>query len=416
MMALAAPGAPSVGPEGILEVRSHFARTELPGPLPLRGLSSGARGGGKVRVAYLSAYFDRENWMKPVWAALNRHDRDRFEIHLLSDAESDPPGGFAGRRPHPSDAVHRIRGLSNEEAARLVGELGIDLLVDLNAWSDPSRLGLLALRPAPLQLSWFNAYATTGLDTLDALVGDAVVAPPGEDRFFREPVERLPGCCLAFEVGYDVPEVSPPSAASGAPVTFGSFASQYKVGPAVTEAWARVLSAVPGSRLLLRNRALGSATNREWVRRRFARLGIEPGRLVLEGPAPHRELLERYGAVDVALDTFPYGGGTTTTEALWQGVPVATFRGDRWAARTSETLLRHAGLGADVADDEEGFVRTAVRLAAEASSPAGARRRAGARESPAKSAACDAGALAEGLEELYVRLCRSAATRPARPL
>ena len=287
--------------------------------------------GRTIRLGYVSAYFDKRNWMKPVWGLINHHDRDRFEVHLLSDR---PATAIEhGYRADPRDSFHDTSGLTNPELARLIEQLGIDILIDLNGYSRPARLPLFALRPAPVQVAWFNMFATSGMESFDYLIGDDHVIPPEEELFYTERIVRVPGSYLTFEVTYPVPEVAPaPSLRRGA-LTFGCLSPQYKITSEVVEAWSRILRECPGAGLLLKSVVLGQPETREFVLGLFARFG-GPGR-----PAPPRgprgplRLPERYADVDLALDTLPYNGGTTTMEALWQGVPVLTFAGDRWAAR-----------------------------------------------------------------------------------
>ena len=153
----------------------------------------------------------------------------------------------------------------------------------------------------------------------------------------------------------------------------------------------------------MKNTALGTEDNREFVRRRFAEQGVAAERLRLEGPAEHYRFLETYGRIDVALDTFPYNGGQTTTEAIWQGVPVVTFWGDRWAARTSASILRAGGLGRYVAEGVEGYVGLAVELAGARGELSALRgeMRARLRGSPV----CDSAAFAREMERIYRRMC-----------
>ena len=131
-----------------------------------------------------------------------------------------------------------------------------------------------------------------------------------------------------------MPPISDPPCLSKTGVTFGSLASQYKLTNEVIAAWSQILSLTPNSSLLLKNKHLASSTTQEFVRTLFAKCGIAAERILLEGPSEHYEFLQAYERIDLALDPFPYNGGTTTTEAIWQGVPVITFAGDRWASRT----------------------------------------------------------------------------------
>lgn len=394
------PGSPRADNAAILAARREWATleaaTEGP-PLPPRGVPSRRR---KLRLGYCSAFFAAANWMKPVWGVINHHDRTRFAIHLFSDG--DPPGADAGCRRDRRDRVHDVRGLSNRKLAGLVASLGIDVLVDLNGYSCQRRLGLFMQRPAPVNLGWFNMYATTGVDAFDYIVGDDAVIPPEEERFYSERVLRVPGSYIAFSVLYPVPEIVPPPCLASGMLTFGAFASRYKLTDEVIATWAEILRRAPRARLMLKNGSLTVEEERAAVRQRFARHGVQAERLLLEGPAAHTEFLAAYGRVDIALDTFPYNGGTTTTEALWQGVPVLAFNGDRWASRTSRSLLLAAGLGEWCAADRVAYVERAVTLAEAAGTPASlAALRATMRSRLGASPVCDSAGLCAALENIY---------------
>ncbi|HKV52475.1 MAG TPA: tetratricopeptide repeat protein [Gemmatimonadaceae bacterium] len=360
MLAVVIPGSARADHQAVLGARRAWARDFLPplrpGPAPRALVPNEA-----LRVGYVSSFFHRANWMKPVWALINGHDRRAVEVHLFADS----PGwtGGDGYRAHPADRIHAIAGMPNEEAAAVIERCGIDLLVDLNAYSKLGRLPLYQWRPAPVVASWFNMYATSGMSCFDCVVGDDVVVSPNEERFYCERVVRVDGSYLTFEPWSGAPDViEPPCVASGA-ITFGCLASQYKITPAVLEAWGRILVEAPSSTMVLRNAGLASASVRRYVHDALVARGIAGDRIRMLGPADHREFIGTYDMIDVALDTFPYSGGTTTMEAIWQGVPVVTFHGDRWASRTSESILRAAGLSEFVGSDIDGYVKLAVDLA-----------------------------------------------------
>jgi predicted O-linked N-acetylglucosamine transferase (SPINDLY family) len=185
----------------------------------------------------------------------------------------------------------------------------------------------------------------------------------------------------------------------------GSLASQYKITPRVLDLWADILRRAGRSRLLIANATLSSPQNRAYVLDALAARGIAEERVTLRGPARHLDFLRIYDEVDVALDTFPYSGGTTTMEALWQGVPVLTFRGDRWAARTTETLLVHSGLSRYCFPDSDTLVETAVSLANAPETPSRlASLRHGLRAQLGRSAACDTRGMAAAMEAFFGRL------------
>jgi protein O-GlcNAc transferase len=368
-IAVVIPGASSAQDRDILEARRAWATRCLAAPpAPRKPVARSFVSSRPIRVGYVSAFFDKRNWMKPVWGLINHHDRDRFEIHLFSDARGSDIG--EEYRGHPRDRFHEVRSLSNAALARVIDEHEIDLLIDLNGYSRPSRLPLFALRPAPVQIAWFNMFATSGLDGIDFLIGDDHVIPVDEEAWYSERVVRVPGTYLAFEVGYPVPEVAPAPCLERGALTFGCLAPQYKITPEVVQAWSTILKESHGTRLILKNTILGQPSGREFVGALFARHSVSADRIDLEGPADHYHFLERYSDIDLALDTFPYNGGTTTMEALWQGVPVLTFSGDRWAGRISTSLVREAGLAEFIAADLERYTVKAIEVAADPGTPA----------------------------------------------
>jgi protein O-GlcNAc transferase len=399
-LAIIMPGSASAGNADVLAARRDYGRRLAAGISPLERPAR-PPSGGKLRIGYVSAFFDSANWMKPVYGVINRHDRDRFEVHLVSLGGD--PSAAAGYLDHAHDVIWRADSSDDETVARRLAAAGIDVLVDLNAYSAPKWLRLFLRRPAPLQLGWFNSFATSGLDCFDGMIGDDAVIPATEERFYTERVLRVRGTYLAFEVLYAVPDVAPPPCSSnGGRLTFGALASAYKLNDLTLGIWARILQSAPTSRLLVRAPTLGDPSNRDHLRARFARFGIAHERIDLEGGAAHVDFLRSYDRIDIALDTFPYNGGTTTTEALWQGVPVLSYAGDRWVARTSASLLRAAGLDEWVARDEADLLANASALARDPATPARlAALRAGMRARLAASAACDTAALCRELERIY---------------
>jgi tetratricopeptide (TPR) repeat protein len=400
------PGSPRATNASILEDRRVWAQIEAAreGP-PNPSIQRPHAPQGKLRLGYCSKFFHTRNWMKPVWGVINHHDRSAFEIHLFSDGL--PPSAESGYQADPLDHVHDIRDLSNADVASLVTRTGIDILVDLNGYSFQRRLGFLMRRPAPVNVGWFNMYATSGIDAFDYIVGDAVVIPTAEEQFYCERVLRVPGSYLAYSVLYPVPDVAPPPCLAAGFITFASLCSQYKINDEVIEAWAMILRQAPEARLLIKNAALGDSTNRAALHERFGRWEIPPTRVLLEGPAKHEAFLAAYERVDIALDTFPYNGGTTTMEALWQGVPVLTFNGDRWASRQSRSLLLAAGLDDWVMPDRDAYIARAVTLARSPTTAVElASLRATLRERLARSPVCDSAGLCRALEGIYRQVAK----------
>jgi protein O-GlcNAc transferase len=399
-VAVIIPGSASAGNADVFSARyawgQHLAAGVGPVQRPPRPPSD-----GKLRIGYVSAFFDKPNWMKPVYGVINRHDRDCLEVHLVSLGGDPAPS--AGYKEHDRDVIWQVGSCDDEKIARLIAAAGIDVFVDLNAYSAPKWLRLFLRRPAPVQLAWFNSFATSGLDCFDGIIGDGTVIPSAEEGFYTERVLRVPGTYLAFEVFHAVPDVAPPPCTIGpGQLTFGSLASAHKLNDLTLDIWARILRSAPASRLLIRAATLAEPSNRDHLAARLAARGVAGERVDLEGGAAHFEFLQSYDRIDIALDTFPYNGGTTTTEALWQGVPVLTCIGDRWVARTSASLLRAAGLDDWVARDEDDLLAKASALARDPATPAHlAALRAGMRTRLAASAACDTAGLCRALEQIY---------------
>ena len=338
--------------------------------------------------------------MKPVWGLINHHDRRQFEVHLFSDAPASEIRH--GYRVDPRDRFYDTTNLSNEALSQRIGDAEIDLLVDLNGYSAMPRLPLFCSRPAPVVVGWFNMYATTGIPGYDYLIGDDLVIPPEEEKFYCEKIARVPGSYLTFEVTYPVPPVTDPPCLTNGVITFGCLAPQYKITDEVIAAWSRILDQVSGSSLVLKNEALLSPGVREFVHGLFERHLVSPKRVRLDGPSEHYRFIETYGEIDIALDTFPYSGGTTTTEAIWQGVPVVTFSGDRWVSRTSASILQSATLGELIGDGLQGYISLAIGLANSPDRLQDLRRT--MRSRLRSSSVCDTQRFARDIEVLYTRM------------
>ena len=400
MLAVLIPQCPRADLDEILETRLAWAKT-----LPIAGADFGLSeiGEQSLRLGYVSSFFSSRNWMKPVWGLINAHNRTRFEIVLFSDGPLDAIG--PEYRRDPRDSFVEMTGRSNDQVAELVKSRKIDILVDLNAFSKFARLPLFAMRPAPVSVEWFALFATSGMTCFDALIGDPTVIRPGDSTFFIEPLVCVPGSYMTFEVGYEVPEVTPPPCTLGEPFTFGCLAPQYKITPDVLLAWGRILAGAAGSRLLLKSTFLQIEGNRDWLKDRMKEAGIDVARVILEGPAEHYAFLEKYAEIDVALDTFPYNGGTTTTEAIWQGVPVLTFLGDRWIGRISASLERNGGLGEFVTENLEGHIRQAITMANDPETPTRLQETRGKiRQRLRVSPVCDVQGFARSMEAIYQEL------------
>jgi predicted O-linked N-acetylglucosamine transferase (SPINDLY family) len=366
----------------------------------------------RLKVGYVSGDFRRHSVASFLEPLLRAHDHQAFEWFGYAEVAA------------PDEVTHRLRshldhwtstvGLSDEALAQRIRADGIDLLIDLAGHTAHNRLLTFARKPASVQLSWLGYPNTTGLQALDHRLVDAVTDPPGAaDALATETLVRLEDGFLCYAPPADAPPPGPLPALASGRITFGSFNNLTKLSPSTVEVWSRVLQQVPESRLLLKAPALADAGCQRRLRQAFAERGLAEERLEILGPVPGaRQHLATYDRVDVALDPFPYGGTTTTCEALWMGVPVITLAGDRHAGRVGASLLQRVGLEAWVAPSAERYVELAIELAHDRARLA--ELRSGLRSRMAGSPLCDGPRFARKMEATYRRLWQQWCARATR--
>ena len=316
----------------------------------------------KLKVAFVSGDF-REHpvgyFMEGVLAA---HDRSGFEIHLVTtvagtDVRTEKMKSLA-------QGWHAVAGLDDEEAAALLRSLNIDIAIDLSGWTRGHRLGLFQHRIAPVQMTWLGYSGTTGLNAMDYILCDETVLPDEHETYYSEAPLRLPGSYLSLVPPNDLlPDLGPRPALMQNRIIFGSFNALAKLTEEVISTWADILLKVDGSKLLLRARQLGDDGVKADLASRFLSRGIESSRLILEGNNTRKGMLAGYRKLDIALDPFPYGGTTTTCEALCMGVPVITLKGERWVGLVGASLLQTVDHPELIANDRAEYVQKAVELA-----------------------------------------------------
>jgi protein O-GlcNAc transferase len=307
-----------------------------------------------------------------------------------------------------------LAGMSDVDAARLIHADGVHVLLDISGHTAHNRLPVFAWKPAPVQVTWLGLPTTTGVSEIDYILGDIQAIPPEHEHHFSETVWRLPDSYLCFSPpAYPVNVIPLPALSSGY-VTFGSFNNLTKMNDAVVKLWSRILLSVPNSRLYLKTAQLNDASVCKQTRQRFAECGITPERLLLSGSlgsiADH---FAEYNKIDIALDTFPYPGVTTSVEALWMGVPVLSLHGDRFLSLSAKSIAHHSGLADWVAVDEDEYVAKAVAF----SSGLGrlAALRAGLRQQVLASPLFDAPRFAKNFEDALWGMWQSYQTRQKKP-
>ncbi len=297
-------------------------------------------------------------FLENVLAALSAHAAGRLEIFAYSNHFS--ADAVTGRIKACCRGWHQAVGLSDEALARRIHGDGIDILFDLSGHTAHNRLPVFAWKPAPVQVAWLGYFATTGVAAMDYLIADPWTLPETEEIYFTEKIWRLPETRLCFTPPDVDVAVAPLPALTIGYITFGCFNNLTKVNDAVVALWARVLASVPNSRLFLKTKQLNEAAVRQSVAERFAAHGIGVGRIILEGSEPRAKYLAAYHRVDIALDPFPFTGGTTSAEGLWMGVPVLTLAGESFLSRQGIGLLMNAGLPEWIAADADDYVARAV--------------------------------------------------------
>ena len=309
-----------------------------------------------------------------VSADLRQHPVGFFVDGVLSAAATHCSGAlefFAYYHHAESDATtERIKasckgwcstlGLSDEILAKRIWDDRIDILIDLSGHTGHNRLPLFAWKPAPVQVSWLGYFATTGVAEIDYLLADPWTLTESEEANFTEKIWRLPETRLCFTPPRESINVSELPAIKNGYVTFGNFNNLTKMNHEVVSLWVRILNAIPNSKLFLKTMQFREPRMQQETADQFSKLGIDSERLILEPYAPRADYLSAYNRVDIALDPFPYTGGTTTVEALWMGVPVLTLAGTQFLARQGVGLLMNAGLPEWIAADADDYVARAI--------------------------------------------------------
>lgn len=318
----------------------------------------------RIRVAYLSPDFKRHSISYFFLPLIEQHDRICFEIYCISDVAV--PDEITEKISSLADGWLDIYGLSNDEAELAIRNIGPDILVDLSGHTgEVIRLPIFANRVAPIQLSWLGYPNTTGLNQMDYRLTDSIADPESaeSDVWYTEKLVRLPGCFLCYQPPKNTPEVSPLPALKNGYISFGCFNMLPKIQKDIIKTWCMILNRIPNSRFIIKNHYLRDVATARRIVKCFKQYGVEPSRLELLCSTPTTtEHLAQYHKVDIALDTFPYNGTTTTCEALWMGVPVVTLSGGRHASRVGSSIMKTMGLDAFVADNTNEYCELACRL------------------------------------------------------
>lgn len=314
----------------------------------------------RIRVAYLSQDL-RNHAVGHIMAEMfELHDRAKFDIRLLSTCRDD--GSAIHQRYRAIDGFRDLSNLPPGQLGAAIREMQIDILVDMQGYTTGSFVHLLAQRLAPVQIDWIGFPGTMGAAlNVDYIMADPHVIPPGAEQDYSEAVIRLPHCYQPNNRQRVIGETQPRSM-YGLPddaVVFACFNRPVKIRPAMFEAWMTILRNVPGSVLLL---YAPEAEARDNLQQEATLRGIDPQRLHFAGTLPQEQYLARYRAVDLVLDTFPYGSHSTASDCLWAGTPLLALSGRTFASRVAGSILQAVGLGDLAMTRLEDYITTAIRL------------------------------------------------------
>jgi protein O-GlcNAc transferase len=331
-------------------------------PQPLR--RDGARySHDKIRLAYLSSDFGSHPVSYLIARLFEIHDRSRFEVIGISYGLNDDGSEMRARVVKAFDQFHDVSERSDLEAAKLLRAREVDIAIDLNGLTGGARTGILAHRPAPIQVNYLGYPGTMGASFVDYVIADRIVLPFDRRPFYEEKIVHLPDCYQPNDSLHRSADCTTTRTTVGLPVrgfVFCCFNHPSKIVAPIFEAWMRVLAQVEGSVLWLLNDT-GSATAN--LRREAAARGIDPQRLIFADPVPHDSHIGRIGLADLFLDTLPYNAHTTASDALWAGLPVLTCMGSAFAGRVAASLLNSVALPELVTSTIDDYAALAVRLA-----------------------------------------------------
>lgn len=352
----------------------------------------------RLRIGYVSPDFRHHVCALFIEPLMRCHDHSKVEVfaYSLVRLEDQVTERFMGYADH----WRHCMGLSNERIAEQIRADGIDILIDVAGHTANNGLAVFALKPAPVQVSWWMGFAFgTGLKAVDYFLADQEMLPPGCEPSFAEQLWRMPGPAVAYMPNAMLPDVSALPASHNGYITFGSLTRPVRLNHRVIQVWAELLKRVPNSRLILDSSAFDDQGLRDHYKAKFVVHGIEAERLEFGYTSPVWDVL---GKMDIALDCFPHNSGTTLYESLWMGLPVVTLRDRPSMGRVGALILGGLGRSEWCADSEEEYIEKLVALSNDTTQLAILRQ--GLREEMRTSALCDGPDFTRRMEETYQQM------------
>jgi len=314
--------------------------------------------GDKLKVGFVSGDFRNH----PVGYFLENILSHLNNIELVAYSSYDKEDELTSRIKKHFTKWTPIYGKDDKEVANIIYKDNIHILIDLSGHTPHNRLPVFAYRPAPLQVSWLGYFASTGVSEIDYFIGDNYVLPKNEEKHFTEEVYRLPNFYLCFSEPESAPIVDNLPALKNNFITFGCFNNIVKINNDVIDLWSKLLLEIPSSKLFLKTKQFADKGVQESFYQKFEDNGIDRDRLTLEANSSRTEYLATYNKIDIALDPFPFPGGTITLETLYMGVPVLTLKGDRFISHAGESIMHNIKMSEWIADDKEEYLKKALKF------------------------------------------------------
>ncbi|MFA5238953.1 MAG: hypothetical protein WC476_04485 [Phycisphaerae bacterium] len=352
---------PDISIERLFEEHKRWGQLHAPANLTKTSHNNSPEPDRRLRVGYISADFRHHPVPKFFESLLDGRNREVVEVYGYANVKS--PDEMTQYLKPKFDYYRNIVDLDDKSVIDMIERDKIDILVDLAGHTDNNRLGVLARKPAPIQVTYLGYPGTTGLEQIDYRFTDVLAEPADSQDFHTEELIFLPEGFLCYKPPTLCPALTPPPVMRKGYITFSSFNNSGKVNPDIMTLWAEVLRANEGSRFLMKFQRAGEQKVRDHYYRQFERLGIDRERVEIHGWKTFVEHMQLYSEVDIALDVYPYNGTTTTCEALWMGVPVISLVGQRHVSRVGLSLLSRVGMEFFACSARDEYIAKATALA-----------------------------------------------------
>jgi protein O-GlcNAc transferase len=349
-----------------------------------------------LRIGYLSSDFCKHPSATILLPLFRYHDREQFQVFAYSQTIYDDQKTTMLKEL--ADQWRPVESLDDRKVCEMIRDDKIDILVDCTGHMSGNRLGVFALRAAPIQISGIGYPNTTGLQSMDYRISDDITDPPDEKSCYTEKLLRLSHGFCCYEPISDLPQIGKLPCKDSGFITFGSTHTPSRLNRQVIRLWSDLLKAVPGSRLLIFRNTLSNSVI-ERLKHWFAEFGVDVNRVTFQNRVPEQGYLQVYQWIDVSLDTFPWSGHVTACESLQMGVPIITLKGNRFAGRMVSSVLSRVGLSEFIADTEEDYINITRELVS--STDRLSEYRATLREQIFDSSLCDCQGFVRCLEESY---------------